>query len=159
MHASASEFFPLLTCKWSWHRLWSVLSQGVEHMTLRYFLTVASVIAFAFGVSLVLITGQLTSRYNVALNAGGVIVGQLFGAALIGFGVLNWLARTVTDAHALRAILLANLVGDVLGFVVALLGQLAGVGGVNQLGWSTVAIYLLLALGFAYFQFVKPGPS
>jgi hypothetical protein len=30
-------------------------------------------------------------------------------------------------------------------------------GGVeNQLGWSTVAIYLLLAVGFGYFRFAKP---
>ncbi|MDE3091789.1 MAG: hypothetical protein KGJ80_20645, partial [Chloroflexota bacterium] len=63
----------------------------------------------------------------------------------------------VKDSQALTAILLANLVGDALGFVLALLGQLAAVGGINQLGWSTVVIYLLLALGFAYFQFVKPG--
>ena len=61
------------------------------------------------------------------------------------------------DPQALRVILLANVVGDAVGFVIALLSQLAGVGGVNSLGWSTVAIYLLLALGFAYFRFVKSG--
>ncbi len=126
-------------------------------MTLRNFLSVASIVAFVFGLGFVLVTLPLISLYNVTLNAGGVFVGQLFGAALIGFGVLNWFARTVTDSKGLRAVVLANLVGDALGFVIALLGQLAGVGGVNQLGWSTVVIYLLLALGFAYFQFVKPS--
>lgn len=126
-------------------------------MTLRNFLTVASIVAFAFGLGFVLVPLRLVSLYNVTLNAGGVLVGQLFGAALIGFGVLNWFARTVTDSKGLQAVVLANLVGDVLGFVIAFLGQLAGVGGVNQLGWSTVVIYLLLALGFAYFQFVKPS--
>ncbi len=126
-------------------------------MTLRNFLSVASIVAFVFGLGFVLVTLPLISLYNVTLNAGGVFVGQLFGAALIGFGVLNWFARTVTDSKGLRAVVLANLVGDALGFVIALLGQLAGVGGVNQLGWSVVAIYLLLALGFAYFQFVKPS--
>lgn len=126
-------------------------------MTLRNFLTVASIVAIAFGLGFVLVTLPLISLYNVTLNAGGVFVGQLFGAALIGFGVLNWFARTVTDSKGVRAVVLANLVGDVVGFVIALVGQLTGVGGVNQLGWSTVVIYLLLALGFAYFQFVKPS--
>jgi hypothetical protein len=56
-------------------------------------------------------------------------------------------------------VVLGNLVGDAAGFVLALLGQLSGVGGVNQLGWSTVLIYLLFASGFAYFQFVKSSAS
>jgi len=37
------------------------------------------------------------------------------------------------------------------------MAQLKGV--VNSLGWSTVAIYLLLALGFAYFHFAKPSEA
>jgi hypothetical protein len=126
-------------------------------MTFRNFATVASIIAFAFGLGFVLVAAPLVSLYSVTLNAGGVFVAQLFGAALIGFGVLNWFARTITDSKAVQMVVLANLVGEVLGFVIALLGQLSGVGGVNALGWSTVALYLLLALGWAYFQFVKPS--
>ena len=126
-------------------------------MTLRNFLAVASVIAFAFGLGFILIPQPLTELYNITLDAPGVFVGQLFGAALLGFGALNWSARNVRDTQALKGILLANVVGDVVGFVIALLSQLAGVGGVNALGWSTVALYLLLALGFAYFRFVKSG--
>lgn len=126
-------------------------------MTLRNFLPAASIIAFVFGLGFVLMTQPLVSLYNVKLDASGVFLGQLYGVSLIGFGVLNWFARTVTDAKALEAIVLANLVDDALGFVIALLGQLSVVGGINQLGWSTVVLYLLLALGFAYFQFVKPA--
>jgi len=29
----------------------------------------------------------------------------------------------------------------------------------SAVGWSAVGIYLLLALGFAYFQFMKPSAS
>lgn len=47
-----------------------------------------------------------------------------------------------------------NLVGDVIGFVVILIGQLGGIA--NAIGWSSVAIYLLLALGFASIQFLQP---
>lgn len=123
---------------------------------MRNFLTLASLLAFAFGLGFALFGAPLAALYHVTLNPGGVFVGQLYGAALIGFGVLNWLARTLSDAQALQTIRLANLISNAIGFVFVLLGQLAGVGGVNQLGWSTVAIYLLLTLGFAYFQFVKP---
>jgi hypothetical protein len=128
-------------------------------MTLRNFLLVASLLAFAFGLGFVLIPQQLTSLYNIMLEPGGVFVGQLFGAALLGFGVLNWMIRSVRDAQALQVVVLANLLGDGIGFIIALLSQLAGVGGVNALGWSTVAVYLVLALGFAYFRFVKPDAA
>jgi hypothetical protein len=37
------------------------------------------------------------------------------------------------------------------------MAQLKGL--VNSLGWSTVAIYLLLAIGFAYFHFTKPSEA
>jgi hypothetical protein len=67
--------------------------------------------------------------------------------------VLTWAARNATDSDAGRAILLALCVADAIGFAVALVGQLGGV--VNTLGWSTVAIYLVLALGFGYFRFGK----
>lgn len=126
-------------------------------MTLRNFATVASIIAFVFGIGFILVPTPLVSLYNVTLNAGGSFVGQLFGAVLVAFGVLNWLARTITDSKAVQMVVLANLVGEVLGFVISLLGQLSGVGGINALGWSTVALYLLLALGWGYFQFVKPA--
>jgi hypothetical protein len=45
------------------------------------------------------------------------------------------------------------LISQAVGFVVALLGTLSGV--MNVAGWSAVAIYLLLGLGYAYFQFTK----
>ena len=81
---------------------------------------------------------------------------QLFGAAFILLSILLWFARNAPGSDvALRAIVLAVFVGDTIGFIVALLGQLAKVA--NALGWITVALYLLLALGFGYFQFFKPA--
>ncbi len=126
-------------------------------MKLNTLLTIAAVVAGIFGLAFVLVSGPLLTLYGITLDKAGTLVAQLFGAALIGFAVLNWLARNVTDRGAQQAILLANLISDTVGFVMALIGQLGGVA--NALGWSTVAIYLLLALGFAYFQFMKPGTA
>jgi len=81
-------------------------------------------------------------------------VAQLFGAALLAFAVLTWTARNAPDSDTRRAILLAMVVGDGIGFIVSLIGQLGGV--MNALGWSTVVIYLLLAVGFGYFCFAQP---
>ena len=126
-------------------------------MRLNVLLLVAAVIAGVFGVAFVVASGPLLSVYGVTLDKAGTLVAQLFGASLIGVAVLNWLARNVTDPDARRAVVVANLTQDGVGFVVILIGQLAGIP--NALGWSNVAIYLLLALAFGYVQFMQPRDS
>jgi hypothetical protein len=120
---------------------------------LNNLLVVAAVIGAVFGVAFVVASGPLLAIYGITLDKAGTLVAQLFGALLIGLAVLNWFARDVTDPDARQAVVLGNLVGDVVGFVVILLGQLAGIA--NGLGWSNVAIYLVLALGFAYVQLMQ----
>ena len=123
-------------------------------MKLSNLLVVAAALGAVFGVGFVVASGPLLSIYGITLDKAGTLVAQLFGAALISLASLNWLARNVTDPTARQAVVLGNLAGDAVGFVVILLGQLAGIA--NALGWSNVAIYLLLALGFAYVQFMEP---
>jgi hypothetical protein len=125
-------------------------------MKLSAFLVINAIIAAVFGVTFVLVPGQVLSLYGIVGDAPLEYMGQLFGAALVSFAVLTWWVRNVPDSEARRAILLALLVGDAIGFVVALIAQLGGV--VTALGWSTVAIYLLLAIGLAYFRF-GAGPE
>jgi hypothetical protein len=120
---------------------------------LNNLLVVAAVIGAVFGVAFVVASGPLLAIYGITLDKAGTLVAQLFGALLIGLAALNWFARNVTDPDARQAVVLGNLVGDVVGFVVILLGQLAGIA--NGLGWSNVAIYLVLALGFAYVQLMQ----
>ena len=126
-------------------------------MKLRTLMTINAVVAAVFGVALVLVPGQVVSQYGVEATAILKYPGQLLGAAFVGFAVLTWSARNADDSAARRAIVLALFICNAVGFVVALIGQLNNV--VGPLGWSTVAIYLLLALGFGYFQFAKPAPE
>jgi Trk-type K+ transport system membrane component len=115
-----------------------------------------AVVAAFFGVAFVLVPSQAISLYGVEeASEILILILQLMGAAFVGFAVLTWLARNASDSDARRAIVLALIVSDGIGFIAALIAQLADV--VNSLGWSTVAIYLLLALGWGYFQFAKPA--
>ena len=123
-------------------------------MRLSTLLVIAAVIGAVFGIGFVVASGPLLSIYGITLDKAGTLVAQLFGGALISLAVINWFARNVTDPEARQAVVFGNLAGDIVGFVVILLGQLAGIA--NAIGWSSVAIYLLLALGFAYVQFMQP---
>ena len=122
-------------------------------MNLRILMTVNAVIAFLFGVAFVLIPWQVYSFYAVEVNPQLNYMGQLFGAALIGYAILTWMAKGVTDSVARKAIILALFISEGIGFIVVFIGQLGNV--VNAMGWSTVLIYLLLALGFGYFLLSK----
>jgi len=122
-------------------------------MTYKNITTVASVVAFIFGLGFIFMPAQLTGFYNVTLNEGGIFIGQLFGAALLGYGVLNWSGRNFSAEQAQQGLANANFAVDAVGFIFALLAQLSGNTGVNALGWTTVLIYLLLALGFGYLRF------
>lgn len=122
-------------------------------MKLSNLLLVSAVIALIFGVGLVVVTGSLLAVYGMTVDRTGTVVAQLFGSLLLAFAVLNWFARNVTDPDARRAVILGNLTGNAVGFVVILLGQLSGIA--NQLGWSNVAIYALLTLAWLYVQFIQ----
>lgn len=124
-------------------------------MKLNTLMTVNAVIAGVFGLAFVAVPARVLSIYGVTAGAQFAYVAQLFGAALLGFALLTWVARNAGDSEARSAIILALFVSDAIGFVIALIAQLRNV--VNAVGWSTVVIYLLLALGFGYFQLKKPA--
>jgi hypothetical protein len=123
-------------------------------MKLSNLMVIKAVIVFVFGIGFLLIPTKIMSLYGVTLSQGGAVMTQFFGAAFILLGVVLWSARNAPRSEvALQAIVLAIVIGDTIGFIVALLAQLNGV--MNLLGWGNVALYLLLAIGFGYFQFVK----
>jgi hypothetical protein len=122
-------------------------------MKLSTLMVINSIIAFLFGIAFVVIPWQVLSLYGVQPSPELNYMGQLFGAALLAFSVLTWSARNADASDARKAIVKAMFIGDGIGFIVALIGQLNNV--VNNMGWSTVVIYLLLAVGFGYFNFSK----
>ena len=124
-------------------------------MKLSALMTVNAVIAGLFGIAFVVVPVRFLAIYGTTVDAQLALIGQLFGAALLGYALLTWTARNAAASDARAAIVLALFVSDAIGFVVGLIAQLRNV--VNQVGWSTVVIYLLLALGFGYFQFKKPA--
>ena len=122
-------------------------------MKLRTLFTINAVLAIAFGLGFVFMPVTLISFYGAELTEVGVVIGQLLGAAFLGIGILRWLVRNSGESEVLRAIVLTAFIEDTIGFIFALRAQLAGV--MNALGWSIVAIYAFLAIGYGYFQFQK----
>jgi hypothetical protein len=114
---------------------------------LNTLLLVAGLLALVFGLSFLLAPGAVLPVYGIQPDAATTLMSRFFGAALVHVGAVLYWVREVQEAAAQRGLVLAGVVGSALGLAVALMGQLSGV--VNSMGWSTVAIYALLLLGYA----------
>jgi hypothetical protein len=67
------------------------------------------------------------------------------------------LARNAEAKETRLNLALALFIQDSVGLAVSLHGQFTGV--MNWVGWSTVLVYLFLALGYGYFRFVRPDAA
>jgi FtsH-binding integral membrane protein len=104
------------------------------------------VIAIAFGLSFLLVPGTVLPMYGAPADAATVLMSRFFGVALLQVGLMLYLLRETRDATTQRSMALAGVVGSVVGVLVSLMGVMGGA--VNALGWSTVAIYAALLLGY-----------
>ncbi|HJR15893.1 MAG TPA: hypothetical protein VJ808_03485 [Gemmatimonadales bacterium] len=126
-------------------------------MRLRSLLLLAGVIALGFGLGFLLAPRPMLALYGVPADPAIVLVSRFFGAALVQLGLVLYLIRDVGDLRTQRGVVIGSFLGSVAGLVVALTGQFWGV--VNQFGWSTVAIYGLLTLGYGSFVFGRSSQT
>ena len=120
-------------------------------MKLETFLTIAAVIAIAFGLGFVAAPAVMLTQYGIVASPGTSIMARFFGAALLNLGLVLFLVRRVIEPSTRIGIVHGSLIGAVVGLLVAIHGQ--RVGAVNALGWSSVAVYAFLLAGYAYFAF------
>jgi hypothetical protein len=124
-------------------------------MKLKTFMLIYALVSILFGLGFVFLPGLVLSIYGAEADLSFRYIGQLFGAALVSLAVLAWSLKDAGIAEARKGGVLALLVGEVIGLILAVIGQLNGA--LNILGWSVVAVYLLLSAGLAYFYFFKPA--
>jgi uncharacterized membrane protein YfcA len=123
-------------------------------MPLRTLFLIAGLIALVFGLGFLLMPRPVLAMYGIPPDPTVVLMTRFFGAALVQIGLVLYLIRDVGDPRTQRGVVIGSFIGSVAGLVVALTGQFWGL--VNQLGWSTVAIYGLLTLGYGSHIFGRP---
>jgi asparagine N-glycosylation enzyme membrane subunit Stt3 len=100
---------------------------------------------------------QMAPIYGVPIEPHTTLEVQFFGSALIGLGVVFWFARDFRDWDAVKGVLIATVVGSVVGGGVNLLGTFQGL--LNGMAWSTTVIYALLFIGSLYCLSAGPETS
>ncbi len=117
---------------------------------------IKAAVCIVLGAIILLSPGWLYSLFGATLDDTGMFAAREYGAALIGTFLLTWYARNASHSQSRRAIILDLFIYDAIGCVITVIAMINGL--MNILGWSIVALYGLLAIGYGYFWFKNPTP-
>lgn len=126
-------------------------------MKLRVLLIINAVVILVYAVGALFVPATMLMMYGMTPGVGEQLMTRFFGVSMLALGLLSWLVRNSRDSSVRQAVVPVFLVFDAAGIIVSLLGTLSKV--MSPLGWQVVAIYLMLCLGFGYFQFAKPNSA
>ena len=124
-------------------------------MKLGTFISIHSILLFLFGLGFLLEPAWMLSVYDTSTNSTGLLTARVFGIGNIQLSIIMWTSRNDVGSKRLKTLVLLLFLGNALAFMLALQAQISGV--FNVLGWTNVALYLLFAFGYGYFQFVFKG--
>lgn len=109
----------------------------------------------AHGIVLLFASELLYKLFNLSNSPEGSVTAQLFGAALIGLGLMNWTARgLVLGGIYGRALVYGNFVSSLIGFFVSIRARLNGFS--NEYFWIEVVLYFVFAIAFGVMLFRGP---
>lgn len=112
---------------------------------------IAAVFAAVAGVGALLAPNEMMALYNAPpLNRPGVYNTMLYGASVIGFAVMNWMASQGTAREA-RHVILGAFVAYALAFAVVLYQQVTQP--MPSAAWINVLIFAIFTALYGYLQF------
>lgn len=122
-------------------------------MKIKHMMSIKAIVVVFFGLGFLFLSETLMTFYGMEITSGTLVASQLLGQMYVLIALLLWLCRNTMEASTKKAFAIAVTIGDAIGAVVCLLATLSGA--MNSWGWSAVAIYLVITLGFGYFL-LKP---
>ena len=123
-------------------------------MRLRDLFLINTVVALLFALGFLFMPGLIIGLLDISNDPGTHLLGRFIGAELLVGALVTYLARDTRDAITQQAIILANLVASLVGFIASLTGVLSGA--MSAFGWAIVVAYFVLAFAFGYFQVNGP---
>jgi hypothetical protein len=123
-------------------------------MKLSTFFGATGIIALVFGAFFLLFPEPALQQYGVPTEAHNQMQARYFGATLLQVGLVVWLARLTQDATAVRAILIAIVVGNTCAAAISIWAGLVKLQ--NAMVWGSVLLYVVLLLGSLFFLLSSP---
>ena len=120
-------------------------------MKLSTFAIIIVILAVGFGLAFVFIPVKLAAFYGISLSGGGILMARYFGVANLFIGMIFLSYSSVSPAaKSWPKLLLYSLIYDILQLIVTLPTVLNKES--NSMGWTTVALFALLAIGSGYYM-------
>ena len=124
-------------------------------MSYRIMFALNAAVAFLFGVGFLFFPARVLGLFGTETFVSTLFVSRLFGAAMLGLGLVLWFAKDVLDEKIQKGLGIALLVGAATGLTVTMLGTFAAHAVIRTNGWVIMLIYLVLGLGYGYLLFPK----
>jgi hypothetical protein len=124
-------------------------------MKREMFFAISGIVGVIFGLGFLLVPDMSLRTYGVPTEPHNLMQSRYFGSALLALGLVFFLGRETQDGRAVRAMLVAGLVGNAAGGVIS-----ASAAGslLNGMAWMSVAIYGAFTAAAAYYLFVAKQP-
>jgi hypothetical protein len=117
-------------------------------MTARTFLTISSIFAILYGLSFLLAPGQSIAAFGSEPEPHLVLVVRFLGSVFLALGALQWLSKDVRDWEAIRAVLIAIVILNILNLLLNLLGMAQGL--LNVMVWLNIIVNVVFLAGALY---------
>jgi hypothetical protein len=119
-------------------------------MKLSTFAIIITILAAGFGLAFVFIPVKLMAFYAITLDDSGIWMARYFGTSNLFVAMIFWSYSSVSPAaKSWPKLLIYSFIYEVLQLAVTLGIIFSGLG--NSMGWSTVVLFGVLALGSLYF--------
>lgn len=116
-------------------------------MSSRNLATIAAITSLVFGGVGLALPVAFGRVFGIELDGTATALVRLACASYVGFAVLAWLARDLTDPRAWRAVAGANAVSWAVSAVVTALALVSGLGNVGA--WALVAMQVVFGAAWS----------
>lgn len=134
-------------------------------MKLNQLIVINAILFIGLGIAFALYGPLMIAMFGILETEGSPLMywyaasfARLLGAALFGYGFLLWALRGKIDDPSFpgqgRGLILALVISNALGFVVAITQQVSIWG--KPAGWITSGLFLVLLAGYSYLLVKKP---
>jgi hypothetical protein len=124
-------------------------------MKTKYLLVASALFMGAVGLAASFLPQEILAAAGLTAHGAPVLVVQVFGAAYLGFAMLNWMAKDSAMGGIYNRPLA---LGNTLHFAVAAMALLKGASSAQQPAvWTATACYAVFAILFTVVLFNNPG--